>query len=76
MPSPESTRERKRRFRERQKRGAIVVPVEISLGAVEALASEGWLECRQDGEEARVFRQDIAAAIEGFIADWAAGATP
>jgi hypothetical protein len=58
-----SRRERKQRWKRRQRRGRIVVPVEIGEAVISGLVAVGWLDA--DVTDAR----RIGAAIAAMLAD-------
>ncbi len=72
MPTPSSVT-RTARWRERRKRGAFMVSVELDRDIVTRLLDDGYLQGRTNGSETRVAKADIAAAIQNMLSDYAGG---
>lgn len=63
---PRGPSERMRRLRNRQRRGAIVAPVEVSTDVIEVLLELRWLS-----DDASDDRRGIGGAIARMLADLA-----
>jgi hypothetical protein len=63
-PPARSTKARKRRYRDRVRRGALAVTIEVDARIVDMLTRLDWLPARDVHD-----RLEIAAAIERLLAD-------
>lgn len=72
MPAPTESQAitRSRRHRERKRRGAYVVQVEVNEAVVRKLVVDGWIKARKNGEEIRVSRQVISEALGTMLQEW------
>ncbi len=61
IDAPTSAARRQRRFRERRRRGAFIVPVEVTCGLIEALIKRGALD-EADARDLDCVCEAIAAA--------------
>lgn len=69
--TPETTPDRKRRYRERQKRGAVMVPVEVDSDVLEGLRECGCLDAV--GATGTSDRTKVGEAIELLLYALASG---
>ena len=59
------------RWRDRRRRGVVLVPVEIGQDAVRALIADGRLSASENGGRLRVTRAQVGAAIAELVLEWA-----
>ncbi len=71
MPTPSSVT-RTARWRERRKRGAFMVAVEVDNDLLARLLDEGYVEGRTNGDITRVAKVDVPAAVQEMLMDYAA----
>ena len=65
-----TSKERTRRYRQRQEEGLRVIRVEISEDVVRALIAQEYLDPQRDGDQVRVTREAIGKAISELLEDW------